>query len=69
MATLSKLNLKIKAMHCKSCGTLIEEALQEINVKAEANHETGIVNVEFDEKQVQLKKIEEVIEKLGYKAE
>lgn len=61
--------LKVVGMHCKSCEELIKEDLSDINVKAEVNHKTGIVNLEFDEKQIKLDKIKAVIEKLGYKIE
>ncbi len=69
MSTINKLKLNVKGMHCKSCEELIKEDLQDINVKADVNHKTGIVNVEFDEKIVQLNKIKEIIKKLGYKVE
>ena len=66
---IMKLKLNVKGMHCKSCEELIKEDFQDINVKAEVSYRTGILNIEFDEKQTNLNKIKEVIEKLGYKLE
>lgn len=64
-----QLRLKVNGMHCKSCEELIKEDLQDINVKAEVNHKTGIVDVNFNDKEVKLNRIKEVIEKLGYNVE
>ncbi|MEK6937217.1 MAG: heavy-metal-associated domain-containing protein [Nanoarchaeota archaeon] len=64
-----KLSLNIKGMHCKSCEELIKEDLQDMNVKADVDHKTGILNIEFDENKTKLDNIKEAIKKLGYKVE
>ena len=57
--------LKIKGMHCKSCKMLIEDSLEEIDVKSNVNYEKGSVEVEFDENKVSLDKIKKQIEQEG----
>ncbi len=57
------MKMKIKGMHCKSCKMLIEDALDEIGVKAEVNVEKGFV--EFEEGGVSLEKIKKTIEAEG----
>lgn len=51
-------------MHCKSCVNLIKLVLEENNVKA--NVEIGKADIEFNEKQISLDKIKEIIKEQGY---
>ncbi|MBU0460762.1 MAG: cation transporter [Nanoarchaeota archaeon] len=64
-----KETLKVKGMHCKSCGVLISDALEELGVKSSVDSKKELVVVEFDEKKVSLKKIKETIKKEGYQVE
>ena len=54
-------------MHCKSCETLIQDVLGDVNVNASVNHRTGEVKVEYDESKISLDKVKSLIEELGYK--
>ena len=62
-----KLRLNVKGMHCKSCEILIKESLSDINVKADADFKKGVIEVEFDEKEINLEKIKKIISNEGYK--
>ena len=64
-----KINLKIKGMHCKSCKMLIEDALDDLDVKSEVDSEKGTAAIEFDESKITEEKIKKAIEKEGYKVE
>ncbi len=57
---------KIKGMHCNSCEFLIKDVLEEIGVKATADHKKGEVNLNFDEKKVSLNKIRDVLKGNNY---
>jgi len=63
--------LKVKGMHCSGCEMLIKLSLGELpgvkEVKASAKE--GKVEVEYDESQVNLEKIQEVIKENGYEPE
>ena len=63
---MKKIDLKIKGMHCKSCETLISDALEEKGVKSKVDSAKGTATVEFDEKKVSLPQIKEIIKKEGY---
>ena len=58
--------IKVEGMICRSCETLLKEALAEIGVKAEASHEKGTIKVEFDEAKITLEDVKEVIRAEGY---
>lgn len=68
---MTKVKIKTKGMHCASCEMLIQDALGELDgvARAEASHESGIVNVEFDESKIDVGKIKTVIGNEGYKVE
>ena len=66
---MKEITLKVKGMHCKSCSMLIEDALEDINVKSKVDSSKGIAVVEFDEKKVNEVKIRDVIKKEGYQVE
>ena len=65
---MKKIDLKIKGMHCKSCETLIADALEEKGVKSKVDSVKGTAVVEFDEKKTTLQQIKEIIKKEGYQA-
>lgn len=64
---MSKITLKVKKMHCKSCKMLIEEALQDIGAKD--------ISISVDEKKqigtvscshADISQVKEAIKKEGY---
>jgi len=57
---------KVKGMHCNSCEFLIKDVLEEIGVKATADHKKGEVNLDFDEKKVSLNKIKNLLKENNY---
>jgi len=57
---------KVKGMHCNSCEFLIKDVLEEIGVKATADHKKGEVNLDFDEKKVSLNKIKNILKENNY---
>lgn len=61
-----KTTLTIKGMHCKSCEFLIKDSLEEIGVKnIKIDYKTGKLEFEFNEKEINLEKIKEVIKSAG----
>ncbi len=63
--------IKVKGMHCHGCEMLIKLSLKELEgvKEVEASYQQGEVEVEYDEGQVGLKKILEVIKENGYEPE
>jgi copper chaperone len=60
--------LNVKGMHCKACDMLIEDALQDINVRLiKSSHKTGNVEVEYEEDKITITQIKKAIEDEGYK--
>jgi copper chaperone len=58
--------LHVEGMSCAHCVKSIEEALQQIGVKAKVDLAEKKVTVEFDERKVSLAKIKQAIEEQGY---
>jgi sulfite exporter TauE/SafE/copper chaperone CopZ len=60
--------LKAKGMHCTSCETLIERALEKTDgiIKVKADYPTEIVEVKFDEDKTNIKSIQDIISQKGY---
>lgn len=60
--------LLVEGMSCKHCKQSIENALQELPGvnKAVAYHEDGFVDVDFNEKEIEVKRIIDEIEDLGF---
>jgi len=56
-------------MRCSGCEMLVSEALEEMEgvQKASASHQTGVVNVEYDESKADLELIKKVIEEQGFR--
>ena len=48
---------------------LIEDALDDLDVKSEVDSEKGTAAIEFDESKITEEKIKKAIEKEGYKVE
>ena len=68
---MEKTNIKITGMHCASCSTLVEKALnKQKGVKlANVNLTTEKATIGFDPKLTNSKKLIKVIEGKGYGAE
>ncbi len=54
-------------MHCASCAKIIEMELKNFVNKIKVDTSKDIAEIDFDEKKISENKIEEIIEKLGYK--
>ena len=63
-----KKTLKVKGMHCKSCDMLVEDSLSELKGvnHSKSNHETGLVEVVYDENEVSLDQIKKSIVEEGF---
>ena len=65
---MEKVIIRVKGMHCESCGQLIRMALEDIGAgRVSANHRKGIVSVEYETTRTNVKEIRAAIEKEGYK--
>lgn len=58
--------LKVSGMSCNHCVNSIEGALKEIGVEGKVDLGDGTVAVAFDENQLTLDAVKEVIEDQGY---
>ena len=68
---MANIKLKTKGMHCPSCEILVKDSLEEsegVN-KADVNHKSGEVKVNFNESKIKESKIKEIINKEGYEVE
>ena len=63
---MKEITLNVKNMHCKSCEMLITEALEEMDVKSQADSSEGTVTVSFDENKTSKEKIKSFIKKEGF---
>ena len=64
-----KKNFKIEGMSCSACANRIEKTISKldgVNI-ATVNFTTETLNIEFDENKLNSKKIEESVEKIGFK--
>ncbi len=71
MANITKTILKIQGMHCASCATTIENTLKKEKgvFKVNVNFASEKANLEFNPEEIEIEKIQKIIQKLGYKAE
>ncbi|MEK6952112.1 MAG: heavy-metal-associated domain-containing protein [Nanoarchaeota archaeon] len=61
--------IKVTGMHCSSCEFLIKDSLNDLGIKATADHKKNEVIIEnFDPKKTDLEKVYKAIEENGYKA-
>ncbi|SFX80763.1 copper chaperone [Thermoactinomyces sp. DSM 45891] len=58
--------LKVNGMSCNHCVRSIEEALKKISVQVKVDVAGKTVSVEYDETQVNLEQIQQIIEDQGY---
>ena len=68
---MKELSLKIKGMHCTGCSTRLEKVLnnQDGIENAKVSFEEAKTDIKFDENQISLEEIKEVIEDAGFEAE
>jgi len=66
---MKKQKIKIEGMHCTSCSMLIDGDLEDTNgvVSASTNYARGETEVEYNENEIALPQILQVIGKTGYK--
>lgn len=66
-----KHTLKIKGMHCTSCAMLIDCDLEDTKgvVKASTQYARQVTEVVFDDEEVTLENIIEIVKKTGYEAQ
>lgn len=66
---MKKIDIKINGMHCKSCETLVREAIKELAgvYTARVDHKSGAAEIAFDETKAKEGDIIAVISKEGYK--
>lgn len=65
---MKKVSIKISDMHCASCALNISRNLSKETgiIKADVNFPMAKANIDYDEKIIDIKKIESVIENTGY---
>ena len=68
--TKKKHVLKIDGMHCSSCAMIIDGDLEDTKgvVSANTNYAKQMTEIEFDEEEIKIEKIIEVVKKSGYNA-
>jgi len=66
-----KLELKVSGMHCSSCEMLVKDVLSDDSgvKRVEISHKTGVLEVEYDEKQTNGYAIKSTVRGLGYGVE
>ncbi len=66
---MAQTQINIDGMHCHACEMRIQVALEDLEgvSKAEANHESGLAEVEYDESKVSLDDMIKAIEDEGFK--
>lgn len=65
---MKTVKLKIKGIHCASCGKVITMDLEEVDGvgKVEIDEATKLAEIEFDETKVKVEKILETVKNSGY---
>lgn len=66
---MKTINLEVKGMHCSSCEMLIKDVIEDEKGVSSCNPSMAknSVEIEFDENEIQIEKLKELIEKEGYK--
>lgn len=64
-----KVELNVTGMHCPHCEAKVTKALNSIEgvISSKANHIDSKVEVEYDDKKVDLKQLKKSIKKSGFK--
>jgi len=62
---------KIEGMHCSSCAMAIDGELEDMEgiKESNTNFAKGLTEVNFDSEKINIRKIIEIIKKVGYLAE
>lgn len=68
---MTKAKLRISGMHCTSCSMLIDGDLEDTKgvISARTNYAKETLEVEFNEKEIKVEEIVEIIRKTGYQAQ
>jgi len=64
-----KTEIHVSGMRCSGCEMLLSEALEEMEGvdKARASHQTGVVEVEYDQSKADIESMKRVIEGQGFR--
>jgi copper chaperone len=64
-----KTEIHVSGMRCAGCEMLVSEALEEMEGvdKAKASHQTGVVEVEYDQSKADIESMKKVIEGQGFR--
>jgi len=70
MVNVQKVELNINGMTCTGCENAIQKTINEFEgvYASKANHENGTAILEYDSTKVDILKVEEAINELGYEA-
>jgi copper chaperone len=70
-AKMANIKIKTNGMHCSSCEMLVKDSLEELDgVKsAKADYESGIIEVDFDDAEIDENAIKSAISNEGYEPE
>jgi len=70
MLNAQKIEINIEGMTCTGCENAIQKTIDEFDgvYTSKADHENGIAVVELDSTKVDIKKVKEAIDELGYVA-
>lgn len=63
---MQKKTYKIKGMDCTSCASLLEMDLEDFGIKATCSYPKETLEVEFEPKEMNEKKVIELVKKAGY---
>jgi copper ion binding protein len=67
---LTRVSIPVEGMTCSSCNTAVEMAIKKLDgiERAKADFQQKNAIVEFDSEKIEVNKITEAIDKLGYKS-
>ncbi len=65
---MANIKIKTKGMHCSSCEMLVKDSLEELEGinSAKADHKSGMIEVEFDDSEIDEAAIKTAISSEGY---
>ncbi|MCD1259220.1 heavy-metal-associated domain-containing protein [Paenibacillus athensensis] len=63
---MKNITLQVEGMSCQHCVNSIEGALKEIGAAGKVDLKNNSVDVSFDENQISIERIKEIIEEQGY---
>jgi copper chaperone CopZ len=71
MTDLKDVTLKTTGMHCRSCSTLVDMTLGDLEgvESSDTDHESGDTRVSFDAEKVSIEDLVTAIRSVGYDAE